>query len=225
MENKAQKTYAYLNFDEKSNEANRLIIMKGKTDYRYIIVIIVLLGVIAMMLTGNNIIPSASANQGTSNAEKNIIDLYKIAFGSDVEVMKTVEQGGLYKVTVRLKDSTGRDMLQDIFVTKDGMYYTNALVDLQSQKTALASQSSFAQCLIEKQVKIIGTAADTSTQAQLQALGTFSGSLLFDCNSNAAICQQLNITTIPMIFISNQLVQGPQNTEWFIQATGCNLTA
>ncbi|MBI2676322.1 MAG: hypothetical protein HYX24_07725 [Candidatus Aenigmarchaeota archaeon] len=161
-----------------------------------------------------------------SKAEENVRELYKVVSGGAVEVIKTVEQNGLQKVTVRFRDVTGRDILADVFVTRDGEFFTDRLIDLRLQKSSLANQSAFADCLFNKQLRVFGLSSDQGTQAQLQALGAFSGRIYVDCGGqNLAICQQINITQVPVIFFNKNLVQGPQARGWFEQNVQCYMTA
>ena len=192
----------------------------GKRGYRIAIIVLVL---IIIAFASLNFTGMAAGDM--SRAEQNVKDLYKLITGSDAEIIKTIDANGLYKMTVRFKDSTGRDTLQDIFVTKDGLFFTDRLVDLELQKSILVNQSAFAQCLADKQVRILGLSTDAATQTQLQLLGAFSARIYFDCGGdNLAICQQLNVNQVPVIFYNNQLIQGPQNLDWF-EGIGCYMTA
>jgi len=196
----------------------------SSTGYKIIIGILVL--IIVVVVAFYNFASVSAAGEDKARAERNVVELYKVITGGDAEVLKTVEQSGVYKLTVRFKDATGRDTLEDIFVTKDGLFFTNRLVDLEVQKSLFVNQSSFANCLFNKQVRILGLSNDASTQAQLQALGAFSARLYVDCSGvNLALCQQLNLTRVPVIFYNNQLFQGPQNIQWFEQNVGCYMTS
>jgi hypothetical protein len=164
-----------------------------------------------------------------SKVNRNVLDLYKLITGKDAEIVKTSDQSGVYKISVRFTDSTGRDTIQDIFVTKDGSYFTDRLVDLVAQTSLLQNQSAFAQCLVEKQVRIVGPSNDNQTIAQIQLLGAFAatGNIYLDCNSDIyrTACQQLNTTQFPVIFVGNNpTAQGPQNLDWFETNVGCYMT-
>ncbi|MBI3190085.1 hypothetical protein HYZ41_00100 [archaeon] len=160
-----------------------------------------------------------------AKAEQNTKDLYKIITGGDVEIMKAEEVSGVYRMSIRIKSTTGTDTLQDIYVTKDGQYFSTVLVNLEAQKTVLAVQSAFTQCLLGKKVVIFGLSTDQATQVQLQSLGAFSTNLYFDCSGqNLAVCQQLNITSVPTIFVNGVNVPGPQSVQWFEQNIGCYMT-
>jgi hypothetical protein len=195
----------------------------GKTGYKVAIIVLVIIILALVGFMSFNL--SGSLAGDASKAEQNVKELYKIITGSDVEIIKTIDQNGVYKMTVRFKDSTGRDTLQDIFVTKDGAFFTDRLMDLQLQKSILVNQSAFAQCLADKQIRVLGLSTDAATQTQMQLLGAFATRVYFDCGGqNAAICQQLNITKVPVIFYNNQLAQGPLDLSWF-ENIGCYMTA
>ena len=181
--------------------------------------VVVLVLIIIGLLAFN---PFATAGGDRAKAEQNVVDLYKVITGSDVEILKTTEQNGVYKIAVRFRNANGQDTGQDVYVTRDGMFFTDRLLGLQEQKSLLMNQSAFAQCLFDRQVRIFGLSTDAVTQAQLQVLGAFSGRLYVDCaGQNLAICQQLNITTVPVIYNNGTLVQGPLNLNWFEQNAGC----
>ena len=86
--------------------------------------------------------------------------------------------------------------------------------------------SAFAQCLFNKNVRILGLFNDTGTQVQLQELGTFSTRIYIDCSGQSLpLCAQLNITTIPAIFNGAvPVIAGPLNRAWFEQNIGCDMT-
>lgn len=185
-----------------------------------IIALVLVIIVLVIFLPGSG---GAAANQ--QQAEKSVKDLYSLITGSDAEVLKTTEQSGVYRIVVRLRDATGRDTVQDVFVTKDGLFFTDRLLSLEGQKSLLQNQSAFAACLFDRQVRVLGLANDPATLAQLQVLGAFSGRIYIDCGGqNAALCQQMNVTQVPVVFVNGTLVQGPQNLAWFEQNTGCTLS-
>lgn len=192
----------------------------GTLGYKILVVILVIViaGLAYIQTTGGTM------TVDKTKAEQSTIDLYKIITGGTVEVLKTDEVSGVYKMSLRLKTAT-TDTLQDIYVTKDGQFFSTNLINLETQKKALAEQSAFTQCLLNKKVVIFGLSTDQATQVQLQALGAFSPSIYFDCSGqNLAVCQQLNITSVPTIFVNGVHVPGPQSVQWFEQNIGCYMS-
>ncbi len=197
--------------------------VKTTSTLGYKAAVVVLVLVIIGLLIFN---PFAAAGGDRAKAEESVKELYKVITGSDAEILKTTEQNGVYKMAVRFKNTNGQDTVQDVFVTKDGMFFTDRLLELQAQKSLLINQSAFSQCLFDRQVRVFGLSTDAVTQAQLQALGAFSGRLYVDCGGqNLATCQQLNITQVPVIYSNGTLLQGPLNLQWFEQNAGCYMTA
>lgn len=191
--------------------------VKKTTHYKIII------GILIIIIAGFVLLSIFLMQLGNQKmAEENVAALYGV-ISEDAEVVKTVEQNGLYKITVRFTDATGRDSVQDVFVTKDGAMLTDRLVNMKDQINTLQRQSDFAQCLFDKQVRVFGLSNDPITQAQLQLLGTFSGRVFFDCSANQQVCQQLNVTIAPSTLLNSQIVSGLQTLDWFEENTGCSL--
>jgi hypothetical protein len=194
---------------------------KSTTLYKAVIVVLIII------IIGLYAFPSLPTSGNQSKAEENVLQIYKLIAGPNAEIIKTTEQNGLYKMTIRFTDTTtGKDTVQDVFVTKDGAMTVGNLADLALQRSLLTNQSAFAQCLVNKKVAVLGLSTDQATQLQLQVLGAFSGRNYIDCSgNNLVLCQQLNITSIPVIFYNNQLFQGPLAVQWFEQNIGCYMTA
>jgi len=182
-----------------------------------VVLVIIIIAIVALPMMG--------FADNKTKAENNAKALFTVVTGGPVDVLKTTEEHGLYRITLRMKNAQGQDIVQDVYVTKDGTFSAGNLVDLEVQKSALTNQSSFANCLYNKNVRILGLSTDQGTQLQLQVLGAFSGKLYIDCGGqNLALCQQMNITNVPVIFVANQIVPGPQPESWFEQNLGCYMT-
>ncbi len=196
---------------------------KNARAYQAVIVVLVII-IGALLALSSGIISGAGAD--TAKAEQGVKDIYKLATNSDIEILKTAEESGLYKISVKFKNPAGQDTLQDVYVTKDGALFTDRVLDLQLQKSLLQNQSAFARCLIEKNVRIIGLTTDADTQAQLQLFGPYGLQIYVDCGGqNAAVCQQLGIQQLPIIFNNGTLVQGPVNVQWFGENAECYMSS
>src|SRR3989338_192968 len=99
------------------------ILMKVTNEKIYVGIIIVLVLGLALLFSGT--MTGKATDAGTDNvAATNVKEIYRILTGGDVEVMKVAEESGLYKVTIRFNDATGRSTVQDVHVTKDGKFIT-----------------------------------------------------------------------------------------------------
>lgn len=97
----------------------------GTLGYKILVVILVIViaGLAYIQTTGGTM------TVDKTKAEQSTIDLYKIITGGTVEVLKTDEVSGVYKMSLRLKTAT-TDTLQDIYVTKDGQFFSTNLINL-----------------------------------------------------------------------------------------------
>lgn len=195
--------------------------MKLNNEKLYIGVIILLVLAVAAFFLANPFTGKVT-DTGTDNAATaNVKEIYSILTGGEVEVMKVVDESGLYKVTVRFNDATGRSTVQDVFVTKDGKFIAGTVINTNSYKITLTNDKQFAQCLSDKKLLVVGASNDQASVMQLQILGTFASSVFFDCVQNQQVCQQSGIQSLPTVLYNSQNYTGLYTLRFFENLTGC----
>jgi hypothetical protein len=191
----------------------------GGKDGLYIGIIAVLFGVFGYFFFSNITGNAADVN---SPSVQNVKAIYELLTSDKVEIMKVTDESGLYKVSVRFNDATGRSTLQDVYITKDGKLITASVIDTKEYTKTLSSDRRFAQCLSDKGVIIFGSSSDQTTLVQLQMLGEFSGLVFFDCAKNPELCQQVGVQSVPATVYENQSYTGLQTKSFYEGLTGCS---
>jgi hypothetical protein len=164
--------------------------------------------------TGNFI----AADQAT----KSVKEVYKLLSERDVEVLSVKDDSGIYKVVLRTFDAAGNSYVQDVFVTKDGKYITDRLVDAENYTKTLAANRDFIACLTGKELFVVGQASNNYTQIQMQLLGDFSYKIYLDCTGdNVQACQDMGVVNIPSVIYNRTIYEGLKPVDWFEQLTGC----
>jgi hypothetical protein len=192
---------------------------KSKSNTKiYIGIIVILLAVLVYYLAQGPL--AVSAQQPAVDSAKAI---FSALSENPAEVVSVKEDSGLYKGNMRITPASGQATLQDIYVTKDGNYISDRMINVQDYKRQLEREKNFTQCLSDRKVVIAGLANDANTLSQIQILGTYGYKIFFDCSANQQICQNAGITKAPTTVIGNQTFEGIQPVSFFTQATGCTL--
>jgi hypothetical protein len=194
---------------------------KNKIFIAVIVVLAVALGYMILSGFGDGITGNAVSQDA---ATQKIKDIYKILTDKDAEILSVNAESGIYHVVLRTTDLTGASVIQDIFVTEDGKFITDKLLDAERYKTSLSNNKDFITCLSGKGLRVVGQSTNNYTLAQMQLLGSFGYRIYFDCvGDNIQTCQQLGIKTVPSVIYNQTLYEGIKPVEWFEQATGCTL--
>lgn len=179
-----------------------------------------LLGIAVIIIVAGIILFSNSFQQPSSEtAVKKIQEAYA-ALGTSIEVLSAKEESGIYRVLLRAANTT---TLQEIYVTKDGSLLLSNVERLDAYTSRILRENNFSQCLASSGVVVFGSSTDVNTLQQLQALGSFSGRVFFDCSRSLQTCINLNITNIPATVYQNQIYLGVQPVSLYAQLTGCTL--
>jgi hypothetical protein len=162
---------------------------------------------------------------GSGNAMDKVVKVYELLSEGKVEVMKTTEESGLYRVVLRVTTANG-DSLQEVYVSKDGSIITDKVIRTDDYQVRLEKEKAFADCLKEKKLLVFGQSNEQNTVNQLMILGNYGYKVYVDCTgANLQACQQLGITQIPTIALESKVYTGVHDLAWFEQTTGCNMSA
>jgi hypothetical protein len=189
-----------------------------KKDVVYISIIIILCVFLAYNLFQTQI---------TISSQKQVVDaitnVYEKLTESEVEVLSANDEGYVYRVLLRLKLSTG-DVLREVYVTKDGMFFSEAgnMLNVSDFIKRLDREKNFAECLRSKNFIVFGQKSEPNTVQQLLIIGNYANKIYVDCtDTNLQVCQQLGITMIPTIFYNKMNYTGVKTREWIEALTGC----
>ena len=182
----------------------------------YIGIIVVLVIVLAFMFLQNTI---------TLGSQKKALDsvegVYKMLTESEVEVLSVKDEGYVYRLLIRLKLRDG-DVIRELYVTKDGKFLTENIMDVPETMTRLGKEKDFAECLSSKGLIIFGQKSEPNTLQQLLVIGNYANKIYVDCTeANLQACQQLGIKEIPSIVYNNQIYTGVKSLEWIESLSGC----
>lgn len=189
-------------------------------DKVYLGIIVVLVLIIGYLFTQSN--QNFQDVAGQQNAANVVKDIYDLQYETNSEILSTVEMNGVYKVVVRFNDFAGQKTTQDVFITKDGKLVTDRFIIADNYKTALQKQKTFIECLLNRNLRILGQANDTATLQQFNVLGTYSYKLFVSCDTpNEQACRDLGVTRYPTAVYNNTGYANIYGAEFFGNLTGC----
>lgn len=186
----------------------------------------VYIGIIAVLIVA---LAFLFLQQRSQPAEiQGVKDIYKIITEKEADILSVKDVSGLYKVTVRVTDAAGRSVVQDVFLTKDGVLFTGQpLVKVSDYIDSLNKQKNFSACLTAKNAVLLGQGTDVTTFQQL--LGLFATKNYVDCSQNLQQCQQLGQSAglqglpAPAVLYNNTIYQGFRDSSFVSSITGCSL--
>jgi len=149
--------------------------------------------------------------------------------GANVEIVMVQQTSGLYKILAKI--SGLQTTYLEIYVTKDGKYLTQNLINIEDATKRILNMKNFVDCLYNKGVRIYGVSnrqqspqGFAATSLQLNLLGIYSTKLFVSCDGqNLKKCQQMGITQVPSIVYQGRVYNGTKAIPWFEQLTGCKL--
>lgn len=158
-------------------------------------------------------------------------EIYKILTERDTDILSVKDENGLYKVSVRVTDAAGRSAVQDVFLTKDGILFTDQpLVKVSDYISILNKQKNFSACMTAKKVQLLGQGTDITTFQRL--LGLFAVTNYFDCTASQQNLQQCQLIgqqagtqgiPAPALLFNNTIYPGFRDVNFVTGLTGCTL--
>lgn len=190
----------------------------------YLGIIAVLVLIVAyLFVQSNQNLQDVSGQQSAANTVK---DIYDLQYETNAEILSAVEMNGVYKVVVRFNDFSGQRVTQDVFITKDGRLITDRFIIADNYRAALQKQKTFVECLLGKNLHILGQSNDTATLQQFNVLGTYSYKLFVSCNgASEQSCRDLGVTRYPTTVFNSTGYANIYPPDFFSQLTGCALPA
>ncbi len=191
-------------------------------DKVYAGIIVVLVLVIAYLVVQSNQVNVEQFNK--QHVADAVRTLYELQYESPAEILKTDDVYGIYRMTVRFTDYTGQQQTQDVFVTKDGQLITDRFLITESYTAYLDNQKKFVECMLNKNLRVLGQRNDTGTLQQINVLGPYAYKVFVSCDgANEQTCASLGITRYPATVYNNTLYDNIYNIDFYTQLTGCTL--
>lgn len=159
-----------------------------------------------------------------SDVSPKIEKLYELINpGVDIGVVKIDDISGIYKVLVKVVDVAGTTSYREVFVTKDGKFLSESMVQVDQSIIQLDKVRSFVDCLTNKSVVIAGLTNQTATMLQFNVLGgSYATKLYLSCDGDLAQqCVDAGITQVPAVIYQGKGYPGVQSISWFESLTGC----
>jgi hypothetical protein len=196
--------------------------------YKYVVLSLIL-GVVIGFLIPNFIIPIFYK----SAVEQKVKKFYELYFpGSQVEIMSSKEESGLFKFLLKIATASGTSY-QEAYVSKDGklLSISDSTILLETSIQQIEKSKNFVDCLYNKGLRIYGVANTTAnpqgaqaTLLQLNLLGLYSPKIFVSCDGQLVQqCIDKGITQVPSVVMGNSIEVGIKNIEWFETKTGCKL--
>lgn len=151
---------------------------------------------------------------------RQIEDYFGLATGTPHRVLRIENRSNLYLVTL-LPDSVGARPL-DVFVTLDGRYVFEQQFELAKRRESLQADKRFAQCLLDKGVRLYVDPAAAETKEQYAQLGFFAHTLSIDCgDKQAALCSPHVADKLPALMMGKKIAPGVHPRAWVEAFAGC----
>ena len=169
-------------------------------------------------LTCTNLQPRSD---GKECGEK-LKDLIRLQSEADVEISAIADEGNFYKMIVRVL--AGNAPLQEIYVSKDCSYMTDKLIKMDTFREQLKADKVFAECLVQKEVRVFGVPQDAASVQQIAALGNFAAKVFVNCSGQMMDkCKELGLKEFPTLVYRNQAYPGVWTREKVATLTECGM--
>ena len=165
---------------------------------------------------------ATSLGSGLSETEARRIaaQVYGLLTDAEVDVLSVEDLGHTYKVIFRLKGREGTPD-QTAYLTKDGRYITDQLLEVSSYSERLKREKRFAECLADKGLRAFVAPGDAASQQVIDAIGAYAHRVAVDCRQNPTGCQNLGISTLPTIQMGEIKEPSAKPRPWIESLSGC----
>lgn len=171
---------------------------------------------------------SAASNKGglpdetidETAARRTAAEVYGLLTDSTVDVISAEDLGYTWKVIFRLRGREGTPD-QTAYVTKDGRWITDQLLDVSEYTDRLHREKRFAECLANKELRIFVAPGDPTSQKMIDAVGSYAHRVAVDCRSNPTSCQNLGIELLPTTQLGQIKESGAKDRAWLENLSGC----
>lgn len=179
------------------------------------------------VLIGGGITLAADMQSGNADRQaiaQDLVDTLETSSGQQLEVVKTSETNGLYKIQLSNSDN----QLSTYYITKDGemLLQESSVTNFRNFTRTVEAQSQFTGCMAEENVAFYGNASQRATAAQIQLLGGPNqvSDIYRDINNEQNLRQALQngVRRVPGFYHNNSTLQGVQSISKLEEFTGCD---
>lgn len=153
-------------------------------------------------------------------ARRTVAEVYGLLTDATVDVLSVEDIGLSYKVIFKLRDREGTPD-QTSYLTKDGLWITDQLLNVGDYTERLRREKRFAECLADKGFRAFVAPGDPTSQKVVDAIGAYAHRVAVDCRSNPTSCQNLQIELLPTLAMGEVKEAGAKDRAWIENLTGC----
>lgn len=168
----------------------------------------------------------AGATAGTSidetEARRKVAEVYGLLTDTTVDVLSAEDLGHTWKVIFRLRGREGTPD-QTSYITKDGRWVTDQLLELTEYTDRLRREKRFAECLADKGLRVYVAPGDPTSQKIIDAIGSYAHRVAVDCRANPTSCQNLGIELLPTMQLGEVKEPGAKDRAFIENLSGCKL--
>lgn len=147
-------------------------------------------------------------------------ELYGMVASRPLDVLAVHRDGELYRVVFRTRGATDEGS-QVAFLTTDGRYLIEDVVEVERHRRDLIADRRFADCLLAKGVRFLVEPGDPQTQQQLAYAGRFAPRLAVDCTAARDQCEPPRVPKLPATLIGDEVHPGLRTRAWLESVTTC----
>ena len=161
-----------------------------------------------------------SGDISSKKAGETIKELYSLISDKDIHIVKVLEVGYYYRVTFETI-SNGKTVQKTVFLTRDGQYLTEEVTEINEKYNELTNQKRFANCLLDKGVRVLVHPENAESQKMIIPLGRFADKIIINCATSMENCANLGAQSLPAVLYKEKVYNGLKSREWLETLTGC----
>jgi hypothetical protein len=144
---------------------------------------------------------------------------YGLQLDGEVEVVESRRDGPWVKVAV--KPAKGEGGTRIVYVTPDGHHLVESPIDLRRAIQKLEDDRRFAQCLVDKGVKVFVLRGHEASGKLIAELGAFGHRVALDCSVAPDNCMKLGIANYPTLQKGEERIAEAKPRAWLETWSGC----
>lgn len=156
--------------------------------------------------------------------QKKLQGLFELVSGAPARVVSAGDDSGMWRFEFAIGEANGdrKPHRVVVFASPDGRkFFEGSGKHLDLELDRLRSDKRFAECLLDKGVRVFGDRRGQKTIDQLKAIGSFAGRVYIDCAGDPKACAAQGATELPMVKMGAEALNGFKDRASLERATGC----